>query len=71
MLKVDSAGRVSLKLIVTMGDFSDLQSREIIITIFSILFGKPCLHSQFSLEDAVAGEIRRLFQTFSPATFQF
>ena len=43
MLQAGSDGRVRLKLIVRIGDFSDLQSREI-ITILVILVGKSRSH---------------------------
>ena len=39
MLQADSTDRVRLTLVVKIGDFSDLQSQEI-ITILAILFEK-------------------------------
>ena len=43
MLQADSTGRVGLKLIVKIIDFSDLQSQEFIM-IIDILFGKSHSH---------------------------
>ena len=42
-LQADSAGTVRLKLTVRIGDFSDLQSQEI-ITVLAILFGSSRSH---------------------------
>ena len=42
-LQADSAGRVRLKLVTRMGDFSDLQLQEIIM-ILAILYGRSHSH---------------------------